>query len=237
MGIRRYLLKRNVITIGIIITGILSILAMLLAFYGSYSGNFIITLDNKDVFSSISLVEEKDSNLTSPRLYADSVSDLPDLSFDELKLLEAVEADGNYFDPEFKYFAYSFYLVNNGLETVNIEMEYRITEVHRQTDEMIRIIIIKNDDIENLSADNLKMYKKADKVPHEYNPAHPVAEQFVDDKTVFKSEIEAFAPEQRIKFTVIIYIEGEDPDSTDDKYGGQIKMSLRFSIIEDEEEE
>ena len=36
------------------------------------------------------------------------------------------------------------------------------------------------------------------------------------------------------KFTIVIWIEGNDPDTTDDIIGGQFKVDMKINIIGDE---
>ncbi len=237
IGIRYLLMKRNLVTIGIIISGILSIIMVLLTYYGSYSGNFIAVVDSNERVSSIVLSTSRDFEDASPRLFADSISDSKPLIFSDTNVQEAVLSEGNYFDPDFKYFAYSFYITNNGNITRDVEARYILSETNRGADEAIRVIVIRNDDIDNLSTDNLRMYKKKDKVPGRYNPNDPEAITFHDEDNgiVFSEIIKDFNPGEIKKYTVIIYIEGNDPDSIDEIQGGLIKMTFRFKIVEPEE--
>jgi len=239
IGIRNLLMKRNLITIGIVITGILSIIMILLTYYGSYSGNFIAVVDSDEKISSIVLSSSRYFTEASPRLYADSVKDTPPLVFDDMKIEEAVFTDGNYFDPEFKYFAYSFYIMNNGDKVETVQARYLVAKVDRNADEAIRVIIVRNDDIDNLSTDNLRVYKKKDTVETRYNPNDPEAIDFQDESKgeVFSEMIENFQPGDIIKYTVIIYLEGNDPDCRDSLSGGLIKMTFRFKIFNPEDEE
>ncbi len=219
------------------ISGILSIIMILLTYYGSYSGNFIAVVDSSERISSIVLSTSKDFEEAAPRLFADSISDSNPLVFDDMKVQEAVLSEGNYFDPDFKYFAYSFYIKNNGNQIRNVEARYIISEVNRGADEAIRVVIVRNDDVNNLSVDNLRMYKKMDKVPVNYNPNYPNTIDFEDDKSglVFSEVLEEFKPGDITKYTVIIYVEGSDPDCTNEIQGGLIKMTFRFKIVEPEE--
>lgn len=226
-GLRSILFKKNLITMGIIITGILSIVLTLLVYYGSYAGNFIVIVDSRDRISSIILSETRDFAESSPRLFADSVNDSPPLAFYDIKVREAVLAEGNYHDPDFRYFAYSFYLKNNGNQILNIEAQYLITENIRNADKAIRIIIVKDEDYENLD-----YYMKRDTQDFRYPKNYPEAKYFENEEKgiVFTEMIEYLYPQDVIKFTVITYVEGYDPDCDDSIAGGLIKMTLKFSI-------
>lgn len=231
-GVRSLLMKKNLITIGIVVTGVLSILLTLLTYYGSYSGNFIVIVDTRERISSILLSETEDLEEASPRLFADSVNDSPPLAYYDIKVEEAVAADGNYVDPDFKYFAYSFYLINNGNQILDVEAKYLITDIIRDADKAIRVIIVKNEDIENM-----KMFMKKDKTDYTYPDFYPEATVFedIDNGVVFTEVLESFKPQERIKYTVINYVEGLDPDCDDSISGGLIKMTFRFTIMDHEE--
>ena len=49
---------------------------------------------------------------------------------------------------------------------------------------------------------------------------------------VAKEKVEDFSPQARDKYTVVIWLEGNDPDCVDDIIGGQIKFGMDFNIIE-----
>ncbi len=186
-------------------------------------------IDSSRDTRSIILSETEDFRYANPRLFADSVRETPHMDFLQLNLIDAVATEGNYIDPDEQYFAYSFYLKNNGRNTIDVEARYVIEKVYRNVDEAVRVVLIINGDI-----DNLKYYRKLDTIPHNYNPEFPEPIEF-EDLIVFREVIENFEPDQVIKFTIVSYIEGDDPDCTDDLLGGQIKMSMRFKILEPEE--
>ena len=79
-----------------------------------------------------------------------------------------------------------------------------------------------------------RMFQKPDSVEHEYY-AMPDALHVVDDKVVCEDIIHEFQPGEVRKFSVIIWLEGQDPDCTDDLLGGMIKLRMKFDIVEEEE--
>lgn len=229
LDVKKVILRRNIITIGLMVSGIFSVILALLTYYGSYSGNFIVVLDKEVIIHSIVLSEDSDFSDPVPRLFADSVKDSDPIIFFDLKMQEALGVDGNYYDPEFKYLAYSFYLKNNGNQIVDIRSEFLITDVYRGADEAIRVILIEDNQI-----DNLKMYQKPDRTTGKYSPEMPEAIPFVSDKTIFEHDVLEFAPEQIKRYTIIVYVEGQDPECIDEISSGMIKMTMRFRIIEED---
>jgi len=47
---------------------------------------------------------------------------------------------------------------------------------------------------------------------------------------VTEETVQNFAPEDTIRFTVVIWIEGDDPDCLDSVIGGEIKVDMAISI-------
>ena len=43
---------------------------------------------------------------------------------------------------------------------------------------------------------------------------------------------EGFEPGDKDKYTIVIWLEGNDPDCIDDIIGGTIKFGMDFSIVE-----
>ena len=58
--------------------------------------------------------------------------------------------------------------------------------------------------------------------------------KFVDDTTVMTTRCENFKVDDVDKYTIVIWIEGNDPECVDDIRNGHIRMRMLFSV-EDEE--
>ena len=175
------------------------------------------------------IILSEDIAFTNPtaRLLTEPVEDARDMTYRWLKIDEAQQTDGNYVDSDYDYVAYTFYVKNDGLETVDITYHLRMTEVYRNMDEAIRILIIE-DDVET-------MYQKIDKADKEgnfptYPQSMPDSKLFVNDSVIARESFVKFEPEQTKKFTVIMWLEGYDPDTTDAIIGGRIKLQMNFSI-------
>ena len=49
--------------------------------------------------------------------------------------------------------------------------------------------------------------------------------------TVVKQEIRNFRPGDITKYTVVVWLEGNDPECTDQVIGGTIKIDMAMSIV------
>ena len=61
---------------------------------------------------------------------------------------------------------------------------------------------------------------------------------FEDDTHAALDHVENFMPGDVIKYTIVIWLEGNDPECTDNLLGGEIKLHMEFNseFIEEKEE-
>jgi hypothetical protein len=221
-------LKRNkVFRIGMILSGILSLAFGVVTFYGQDSGNFIMSIDKEAYTRGIILSTDDSFEHPQSRLMTDPVEEARDLTYRWLKLDDIENANGNYSDPDFDYVAYTFYIKNDGNETVNVSYHIAITDVFKNMDEAVRVLV-KVDDQEVL-------YQKEDQKDEQglypvYPPSIPEADYFLSDQIIVRATFNNFQPNEMKKISVVIWLEGYDPDTTDDMLGGMIKMEMIFSI-------
>ena len=227
LGVRRIKIRNRIFSLGIIITGMLSLTFGVITFYGQNAGNMIMSIDPDAAQRKIRLsTEEFKEEYTDVRLMSEPVENAKEITYAWLKLDELQETDGNFIDTVHGYVAYTFYMKNEGFEAVDLDYYIRITDFTNSLDEGIRVIVIE-DGVET-------MYMKADRTNNSNYPSTmPVAEHFRTSREVMRKEILNFKPQQTKKFSVIIYLEGNDPDTTDELLGGTIKMEMVFSILRD----
>lgn len=226
--VKRVILKKSSFSFLIIIFGLLSIIMYLLTLYGSASGNFMIAIDPDDFERGIILSESRTFQEPSSRLFATSISGVTDMTYDNLALKEIMEAEGDYFDPFNTYLAYNFYLKNNGKETVTVEYYLSIQEINRNVEEAVRFVWIEDGYI--------RMYKKPDSVPKEYQYLiNRRPDEVIDfqESEVFRLRVEDFKPGDVKQFSIIIYIEGQDDDCNDSIMGGSLRASIQYFIVEE----
>ncbi len=113
------------------------------------------------------------------------------------------------------YLAYSFYIKNKGSEVVNYWYEIVIDDVIKNADEAIRVMLYRNDD--------MTLYAKANKKTGE---AEEGTTTFFSDKEVAVEQRAGFAPDDVDKFTIVVFVEGDDPDCLDEIIGGEMKMHM-----------
>ena len=220
--LHKFITKKLILRIGMIIFGIASALIAIITYYGQNAGNFVMEIDPNAYRRGIVLSADEEFLSPSPRLLSDAIINVRDMTYDWLKIDEAIATDGNYADPDYKYIAYTLYIQNIGDETCDVNMNATIVSLQKGLDGAIRFLVIEDETLE-------KMYMRPDTVETEYVDM-PEAEHFVSDITIMNGEITNFKPYQIKKYTILVWLEGQDPDCTDEILGGRIKLRLLFSI-------
>ncbi|HNZ50720.1 MAG TPA: hypothetical protein PLR16_01110 [Bacilli bacterium] len=228
LGVRKFAVRTTAVTIGLLITAFLSIAIAIITFYGQQAGNFVMSIDPDSFTRGIILSSDDKFLAPSPRLLANPVIDVKDITYSWLKLSEIKATDGDYIDEDYRYVAYTFYVKNIGSETVDVGYHLKITDTYKNVDEAVRILIIEDDTDEYL-------YQKPDTVPYDYPKEMPKANYFIDDEIVTRGKIANLRPHMYKKYSVIMWLEGEDPDCVDSILGGMIRIQMKFDIVGAEE--
>ena len=177
-------------------------------------GRFTITLDNNfSLESGITLYESLNNKSKTTKLYANNMDFMDNISIKWLDTNIDNEKDGAHNGDN--YIAYTFYVANEGKEVLNYWSELYIDDVIRNVDEAIRIIIYQNGE--------RTVYAKKNSVT---GKAEDGTEMFYRDELPVLRNRKNFKPGDIDKYTIVIFLEGDDPDCVNDLIGGEIKMHL-----------
>lgn len=113
------------------------------------------------------------------------------------------------------YLAYTFYIENMGSDTIGYWYQILIDDVIKNVDKAIRVIVYRNDE--------KTTYAKANEKTGE---AEEGTVKFYSDAEVLLEHRENFKPGEIDKFTIVIYLEGDDPDCVDSLIGGEMQMHM-----------
>ena len=199
-----------------------SLLVIMLVFYGSAmlfgekSGFSIRINDTDEDEAAISLSESADFSKPTVRLDAGGLDGMDNISV--LDLPQSFESEGGSHNGD-NYMAYTFYLKNSGGAVADIRYDLDIKSALKGAEEAIRVRVYSKDGREMTYA---KMAKNGEP---ELNTTPFVAE----DKILSEVE-ESVKPGEIIKYTFVVWLEGDDPECLDKIQGGSVKMSLTFSV-------
>lgn len=222
LGVRRVKLRNRIFTLGVIITGMLSAAFAMITFYGQNAGNFVMSVDTAARLRGITMSLDPEFETSTSRLMSDPINSARDVTYSWIKREEIIATPGNYVDIDHDYVAYTFWVMNEGFETVDLSYYVRITEEYSELSSAIRVLII-DDGVETL-------YMKEDTVEKDYSRWMPEAEHFLTSATVMRKVIPDFNPGEKRAFSIVIWLEGHDPDTNDEILGGMIKMTMNFTI-------
>lgn len=206
------------------------VLFALVSYYGQDSGNFVMSVDYNAYQRGIVLSNDITFESRQPQLMTEPVSEARDITYSWIKLSEVSSSNGSFVDPEYDYIAYTFYIKNEGNETVDVIYSIKLTEVQNHLDESIRVLVIE-DGIETI-------FQKPDKADDFgnfpiYPSTLPETKYFLSDTIVTRKKISNFEPNEIKKYSVVVWLEGHDPDTTDAIIGGMAKLQMIFVIDEE----
>lgn len=198
----------------------------ILAIY--YRGeNFTITLDSEyGREASLIIYERKDESEDWRNfLRSDDIEFFTDISINWLPKDIDNEGDGSHNGRN--YIAYTFYAENRGQDTINYWTTIEIDDVIKNVDEAVRVMLFKNG--------NKVIYAKNSR---ETGEPEPDTIPFYDEDTVMLEQNENFRVGDVDKYTVVIWVEGDDPECKNDLIGGEIKMHMTLTeehILQEDE--
>ena len=198
-----------------------TLLVILLVFYGAAllfaekSGFTIEVGGGKDSKAAISLSESKDFSSPTVRLDAGGIEEVDNMSM--LEIPEAFDDEGGSQNGK-NYLAYTFYLKNSGTEAADIRSDLDIKSVLNNADDAIRVRVYRN----GIATTYAKMGADG-------NPEYDTI-PFAEPRKIFSVLDEGVQPNEIIKYTFVVWLEGSDPECLDNIKGGNVKMSLTFSL-------
>ena len=189
------------------------------------STGFTVLLD-RDA-KGLSLFDNGDGGNPTTRLTAEPVENFWNISHKDLPDdLGSKYGSQNGYDGNGKslYIAYTFALGNTTDEDIYYRSVITLDDQTKDTDEAIRVRVIKND--------QKKDYAKAALKGGEEKVAADAT--WIDPVTVMKEDSAMIKSGEIVKYTVVIWLEGDDPECVDDILGGEVKLSMNFEVIDNE---
>ena len=207
-------LKTKII-IGILILIFLLIFAILNIVFNV--NKFTISLSNKlQDEKGIILYSDINEKAHQKKLFANALNDMDNISYEWIPKDVHTSSNGGSHNGD-NYIAYTFYVENEGQVSVNYWYSIIIDDVIKRVDEAVRVIVFLND--------QETIYAKVNK---ETKMPEKNTEEFYKDNIVVLKPRNNFNVGDIDKFTIVIYLEGDDPDCLNDIIGGEIKMHMEI---------
>ena len=229
--VKRFRIMMRVIPIVIaVLVALSSVVYVSSVMYNRY-GSYTVTINKFDNLNySISLtenlIEDPDTGKLIPakavaRLNSKASEEIRDMDGDTLP--EDIDERNGEHNGE-NFIAYTYYLFNNGEKILTYEYNLYIVNATKNVDKGVRVRLYVN----GVPTTYARTRTRAPLGPEEGTVA------FMGDSTIVKKSVTGFKPGDYTKFTIVIWIEGNDEDTTDDIIGGQFKVDMKINITGDE---
>ena len=120
------------------------------------------------------------------------------------------------------YIAYTFYVRNVGEQACTLTEQIQLDSAVLGAEAAIRV----------------KLYRNGVPTTYAMLGANGMPEYattpFESEEVVCYEEVPGFAPGDTMKYTLVIWLEGDDPECLDNIKGGHVRMSMTFTVQEQE---
>ncbi|MBO4501986.1 MAG: hypothetical protein J5760_07065 [Clostridia bacterium] len=187
--------------------------------YNKY-GSFTVMVNKYDnVKYGLTLSETREFFDPRMRLNSKASEEITNISINDLPTNLDSDTGGIKHHPGDNWVAYTFFCKNAGELTLDCEYQCYIVNMTKGIEEAVRV----------------RIYR--DGVPTDYawvasdgNP-EPGTVAFMTDTDIARGPINDFQPGDITRFTVVIWLEGDDPECVDDILGGQFKIDMSISVV------
>ncbi len=218
--VRRYRVTMKILSASLAcISSLVAVIYVCAALYKN-TGAFTVNLNKTEMTKyGLSLSETEDMRYRSSHLNAEISENMTNIDGKTIPVnVDKVDGEHNGDD----YIAYTFYLQNAGKEKISYEYALEMTNISNGLDDAIRVTVyIDGTPTTYAKAPTSGEEKEAD-----------ADENFYSGTQVMRGEIKDFEVDEKTKFTVVIWIEGNDPECLDFVIGGQIKFEMKMRITE-----
>lgn len=213
-------LKKRRRILGIILGAVMAVLAILfiISMLVSKWGDLVIDIDRPAQDKGIVISESPDLADKHVTLSAKQALDVTNITYNWLPTDLDTSADGEHNGDN--YVAYTFYCQNNGKETLDYNAVLDVTGTAKSADEAVRVMIYKNGE---------QMIFAKGQYDNREQPETD-ATLFEQDNVVATLTSSDFKPGDIDKYTIVVWIEGNDAECVDDIRDGWVRMRMLLSV-------
>lgn len=223
--------RSKVTRIGILLIATVFVVGFMAASIYDRFGSLTISAGSNDSDKkySLTLYELSDLSASAATISAKTIPQITNISeatINNVSNIENISSQtyGGQHNGE-NYFAYTFFLQNNGDETFNYNYSMRIVDSTKGLERGIRVRIYRA-----LEKDGPSEYKTYAMDGPDIKDFNPMTIEFSNAETVAIDRVNNFAKNDVHRYTVVIWIEGNDMDTDDSMIGGSIKFDMKFEI-------
>lgn len=241
--------------------GALLLVLFALSMITNMQGHFTINMSGGLFREGFSLSETADFENPTMRLFAEPAEGVPCFSIRDIAPDVNVH-DGQHNAVE--YFAYTYYIRNEGESTVNYTWKANLSAESKNLFDAVWVMIFQDDVMKFYAKARDDGTREAipyfddDSRGYPVRPFYDLAaapqEQyalikatqsrefyrlipygFESDTVIATDRVTEVEPQETHKYTVVIWLEGDDPDCTNDLIGGHAGLEMNFKLEEEED--
>ena len=218
--VKRHVVLMRILGLLMIILILIIAVAYAISYFYDKFGSFTVKVNKYDmVHQGLSLSETPEYDKSIAVLNANIVYDMTNISGNDLpENIDKVNGSHN----GDNFIAYTFYLINSGDDTLSYTGEMVIENVTKKVDEAVRVAVYKNGE--------KTVYGKTKS--NGGGKESDCDSEFLTSSIVMRTTTEGFKAKDKDKYTVVIWLEGNDPDCIDEIIGGTLKLGMNFKITE-----
>lgn len=189
-----------------------------LSFMQENMGNFTINLNRLELFRrGVAIADNGDFNNATARLAADAVDDGTNIAAEDLPdNLDDIDGSHN----GKNYVAYTFYIRNAGKTDLGYSAKLKVVSASKGVEKAARVRVYRNGEPTTYAA------AAADGNPE------PNTEPFASKDVVTTISHANFRVGDVDKYTVVIWLDGDDPECVDKIIGGAVEFGFDFDSSE-----
>ena len=219
--VKRYRTWMRIVPIGIIIAILILVIGYVVSALYMRFGAFTVRVNKFDNLDyALTLSESPDFNNFTSRLTIDIDEEITCISTSSLPDAKVLDNINGIHNGE-NYVAYTFYCMNAGKVAVDYNYELYIANETLGMEKAVRVRLYVNGDYVDYA------YPRTDGV----EGPEPNTVAFKSGKTVTSDTISGFAPGDVTKYTVVIWLEGDDPECVDPIIGGRFKVDMIMEVV------
>ena len=206
----------------LLLLGLLLAVAVLFiaAFAQEKMGNFTINVNRLELYrKGISIADNGDFDGATARLVANTVQDATNISIDDIPA-DVDGVDGGHNGKN--YMAYTYYVRNAGKEDLGYIASITLDSCAKGAEKAVRIAVYQNGERIVYAA------------PADDGGTEDGCENFLSDKIVCQYENKDFLVGNVDRYTIVIWMEGDDPDCVDAIIGGSVQFSMSIDADYDD---
>lgn len=206
-------LLSRVIKMGLLILLLFFSLLYLVLYIVNSKGYFTIKLDkNLKAERHILLSSDSEFSAETVEIKVKGLEYMDNITESWIPMNEVIKKEGD--NSGDNYIAYTYFIKNDGEQKTDYKSKIVVESVIKNVDDAVRVAVFTNGE--------KKVYAKKAKNGKE----EPNTIAFLSNHLIMEQERNGLEPGQMDRYTILVWLEGKDPECIDDIIGGEMKMSM-----------